>query len=62
MMVKVIKIMEIPGELTEKTSFQKVCASRKQILSIDKKAIFFYKKYLPIQSVLSNCSENSEHP
>ena len=32
------------------------------MLGTDKKAIFSIEKYLPIQSMISGRSENSEHP
>ena len=57
----VIIVKGIPLELTEKILFQEICASRKQRLGINKKAIFPIKKYLSIQSIPS-CSENSKYP
>ena len=35
---------EIPWELTEKMSFQEICASWKQMLGIGKKATFYFTK------------------
>ena len=36
----IIKVKEIPRKLTKKISFQEICPSWKQMLGIDKKAIF----------------------
>ena len=48
--------------LREKILFQEVCAWWKQMLVINKKAIFSIKKYLLIQSMTSSCFKNSKHP
>ena len=57
MVIKIL-VKEIPWETAEKNSFQEISVPWKQMLGINKKAIFTIRKYLPTQSMRSNCSEN----
>ena len=46
----------------EEILFQEICVSWKQMFGIDKKATFSIWTQWPIQSMISRCYENSEHP
>ena len=55
-------VQGVSCELTEKMLFDKICASWKQMLGIDRKGIFSIKKYLLIQIMTSSCFENFQYP
>ena len=52
----------ISRELTEKILFHEICASWKQMLGINVKVLLSIKKWLPTQSMISSCFENSKYP